>query len=417
MTTLEKFTKEFLACKCFPSTDPAYREIRIMGTRAEGVRPDGTTVDLTGKYLPMTRENLRTSCIYASIIDAAKYCKLSSPIHKWIYSNKTIKDIYLYESLTHEVVGVVVLKIADGDLQFKNFIKRDFRVPDDYTSYKDGSIIRSMAAGMQMHKNDCLSEYKGPVDSFISTKESVDNLLREEFNLDDSRRDFIATWLNGEIGGFIVGNESDHPQLGRSDFFPLKLELPSAGLSVKGHIAILNRIGEEYQAMAADFRKLSQGYDREYVTIIMCEVMRKRLVGSQLYSDELIDHVAECDFSHVSPEEARAELELARQLSRKEFNDSSNDSSSEVPSKVSGETSDEVTRLEQLLDRCQRNIHQANEFFTRNYPGWKVSSVKQVFTPKINYHQIDTIRNIQKSLDTLKSFNHENFSKISASGE
>lgn len=397
MTTIEKVAEELLDWKRYPSTDPEYSEIRVRGSYAKGIKLDGSDVNLTGYYLPISPEDQIKSSINREAIDNMLRYGLSVDIKKWISLTASGLLVLSEQMMIPEMFLNSVLKDQFNDIKFNVFTRRDLRTVNDYTYYKNSYLIRTLAAVMQMKKNYIAGgyiPYRCHNDWAISAPESIDNFLRTEFNMSVDSINFVASWLNGDIGGFIITGTPKHPRINRGNFFPLRLNMSSAPMP-KSHRAIWDRMIESYSTTASAFRTIAIKYDHEYVTVLMTESIRLRLSPIKLITDVQCQDRGK--FDHITPEEARAELAKAQLTSARETK-----KLQQAPANQQIVTADKqiIAADKQIItevNKClQSHANKALEYIRMLSNRWDLDEITRDRLSHILW-EIDTIKNISST--------------------
>lgn len=219
MTTFAKLIKELKCTKVFPSTSPQYKEIQVCNARtAKGVKPDGTTEDIPGRYWPISRANHTIVAQWnRSEFYASRYA-IAEPIRHWIISAGNQCFLMEQSTSTPEILHMCAIDINGSTPTFRGGASIDIR--EQYpvktggwtyiSEYFMALFIRAITITTKMYLNgqsgiDYPKFYN--LHGVSATEETFLRFIDVEFGLNAVMCNLIADWLDGAMAGFIMTSQ------------------------------------------------------------------------------------------------------------------------------------------------------------------------------------------------------------------
>lgn len=258
----------------FSSTDPAYTEITVYHNGyVEGLTPGGIRDDITKSYWPIGANNLTRVTSMLELIKWTRNRSISYPINKWILpgvNNVLPATYYLIERSALDkflyVTRIVDTKYSESDCITSHPNDTTLVALDNPTGFlsiieAEGRLNRLVfaldsAKKMYGRRNERSAQaLTMPIASMQWDARSINNFLSGEYGMSAGCQYFIATWLHGDVGGFIVPQPRDS-RISAGMFIPLRLTADISMISPSAREEIIKRTIWYQEDFARRFREI-----------------------------------------------------------------------------------------------------------------------------------------------------------------
>lgn len=289
----------------FPSTDPLYKEILVyidggvMGY-AEDPRIGFGWVDITDKYWPLRADDRARVNKILAVVNETKGKSMATPINKWIIQGKTNDGsdgknphtVY-YLAERSRLGGLYITKIFDNsiggtsygvgswqnDIELSTF-DAPTRLMEEIGAAKTDCLQVAMWGADKMYAdcNNGLPQYATPICGLQWFSFAAAEFLHGEYGMSADCQYFIAMWLDGCTGGFVVTEPRDR-RLTPGMFVPLQITPDISTIRTDFRAETYRRTTYFFKQFSNRLEYLRDGH--------LAEVARIRKAAA-------MDHLADC---------------------------------------------------------------------------------------------------------------------------